>query len=116
MAPGAAVPGSIGLHVVLAAPDVSRWRFLEVSRDPPFVRRAGVDLGGALPSGESYPRNHSGRRHIADGGYLAQRHALGRALHHVPFGVRSRQSELDAWSVKICAGNADLPSLASHRA
>src|ERR1700693_5642858 len=71
-------------------------------------------FGGAFPPGESVPRNHSGRRHIADGGDLAERHALGRTLHHVPFGVRSRQSELDAWSVQIRTGNADLPSLASH--
>jgi hypothetical protein len=37
--------------------------------------KSGVDIGGALPSGESVPRNHSGRRHIADGGDLAECHA-----------------------------------------
>ena len=46
----AAVPGAVRLHAVLAAPAVSRRRLLEISRDPSFVRGAGLDFGGALPS------------------------------------------------------------------
>ena len=34
---GAAVPGSVRLHAVLAAPAVSRRWILEISRDPSFV-------------------------------------------------------------------------------
>ena len=57
-----------------------------------------------------------GRRHPADGGDLAEHHALGRAVHDVPFGLRPRQSELDAWAVQIRAGDAGVSPLASHRA
>ena len=114
MVTGRAVPGCIGLHAVLAAPDVSRRWFLEVSCHPSFVRGPRLDFGGALPSGEPVPGHHRGRRHPADGGDFAQHHALGRPLHHVPFGVCSRQPELDARPVQICAGDAGVPSLASH--
>ena len=51
----------------------------------------------------------------ADGRHFAQHHALGRAVHDLPFGLRSRQSQLDAWPVQICAGDAGVPSLAPHR-
>ena len=113
---GDAVPGPVGLHAVLAAPHVSRRRILEISRHPSFVGGSGLDFGGALSSGQPVPRNHRGRRHPADGGHLAQHHALGRAVHDLPFGLRPRQSELDARPVQIRAGDAGLPPLASHRA
>ena len=107
---------AVRLHAVLAAPHVSRRRLLEVSRDPSFLRRSGLDFGGALSSGQSVPGNDRGRRHPADGGHLAEHHALGRAVHDVPFGVRPRQPELDAWPVQIRAGDAGVPPLAPHLA
>ena len=116
VAAGGAVPGAVGLHAVLAAPHVSRRRVLEVSRHPSFLRGSGLDFGGALPSGQPVPGNHRGRRHPADGGHLAEHHALGRPVHDVPFGVRPRQSELDARPVQIRAGDAGVPPLASHLA
>src|ERR1044072_2943198 len=47
---GRAVPDPVGLHAVLAAPDVPRRRILEVPRDPSFLRGTGLDLGGAVSS------------------------------------------------------------------
>ncbi len=115
LVPGDPVPGGVGLHALLAAPPVPWRRVLEISRRPPFVRGSGLDLGGAFSSRQPVPRHHRGRRHTADGGDFAQHHALGGALHDVPFGLRPRQSELVAWPVQIRAGNAGIPSLASHR-
>ena len=115
LGPGDAVPGAVGLHAVLAAPDVSRRRVLEISRHPPFLRGSRLDLGGALPSRQSVPRHHRRRCRAADGRHLAQRDAVGRALQHLPFGVRPRQSELDAGPVQIRARHPGVPSLASHR-
>src|SRR5229473_4609185 len=106
MAAGAAFPDLIGLHAVLAAPDVSRRRILEISRDPSFLRGSGMDLGGALPPREPPHRHDLGRRHSADGGDLAEYHALGRTVHDLSFSLRSRQPQLDAGSVEICAGDA----------
>ena len=69
---------------------------LEISRHPSFLGRSRVDLGGAVSSGQPVHRNDPGRRHPADGGHLAQHHALGRAVHDLPLRLRSRQPELDA--------------------
>ena len=41
---------------------------------------------------------------------------VGRALQHLPFGLRARQSELDARPVQIRARHPGIPSLAPHRA
>ena len=95
---------------------VSRRRLLEISRDPSFIRGARLDFGGALPSGQPVPGNDRGRCHPADGRYLAEHHALGRAVHDLPFGIRPRQSQLDARPIQIRARDAGVPSLASHRA
>ena len=80
--------------------------FWKYHADPSFVRGSGLDFGGALPPRQPVPRNHPRRRLPADGGHFAERHALGRALQHVPFGVRPRQSELDARPVQIRARHA----------
>ena len=66
--------------------------------------------------GQPVHRNDHGRRHPADGGDLAQHHAVGRAVHDIPLRLRSRQPELDVRAVQIRAGDAGLPSLASHLA
>src|SRR5258705_11396606 len=97
MASGGVVPGSVGLHAVLAAPHVSPRRFLEISRNPSFVRRSGLDFGGTLPPGEPVSGNHPGRRDIAAGGYFTQPPALGPPLQHVSFRVFFRPSVLDTW-------------------
>jgi len=65
------------------------------------IHHSSEDLtgfGGTLPPGEPV----SGTILVdvtCCCGYFAERHALGRAVQHVSFGVRSRQSELDAGSV-----------------
>src|ERR1700682_89547 len=125
--PGAAVDASavaaggvvlrVGrFHDVLAAPHVPRRRLLEIPRHPSFVRGRGLDFGSALSPGEPAAGDHRGRRRPADGGYFAQCDALARSLQYFPFGVRPRQSELDAWSVQIRRCDPGVPPLASHLA
>ena len=103
-------------HDVLAAPHVPWRRVLEIPRHPSFVRGCGLDLGGALSPRQPAAGNHRGRRRAADGRHFAERDALARAVQHLPFGVRPRQSELDARPVQIRDGDAGVPPLAPHRA
>ena len=103
VAAGDPVPGRGRFHDVLAAPHVPWRRVLEIPRHPPFVGRCGLDLGGALSPRQPAVRHHRGRCRAADGRDFAGRDALARAVQHLPFGVRSRQPQLDARPVQIRA-------------
>src|SRR5439155_15221427 len=116
LAAGDPVPGARRLHDVLAAPDVSRRRLLEISRHPPFIRGRRLDLGSALSSREPRARHYRGRRRVAVGGYFADRDAVAWPVQYLPFGLRPRQSQLGPRPVQVCDCNAGLPSLASYRA
>ena len=97
---GDIVPRCVRLHAVLAAPHVSRRRLLEISRHPSFFGGSRVDLRGAVPSRQPVHRNDPGRRHPADRRHFSQHHAVGRAVHDLPFRLRSRQPELDVGPFK----------------
>src|SRR5882757_2452004 len=99
MAARAAVSRAVRLHALLDSPDVPWWRFLEISRYPSFIRTSGMDFGCLLSSRESVPWHGSGGCHPADGRHFAEHHALGRTVHDLPFGIRPRQSQLDARAV-----------------
>jgi hypothetical protein len=51
-----------------------------------------------------------------DGRHFTRRVGLARPVQYSPFGLRPCQPELDARAVPICAGDAGVPSLASHLA
>ena len=51
-----AVPGRRRFHSVLDAPRLPRRENVEVPRRASLLRGAGMDLGGALPSGQPVPR------------------------------------------------------------
>ncbi len=104
-----------GYHSVLDAPPVPQPAHVAVPRGAPLLRRAGMDLGGALPSGQSVSRQRGSRRHHASPRHLAQRVCRARSLHHRNFGLRARQSQLDAWPVQIRDCRSGVPPLASHR-
>ena len=116
VAAGDPVPGARRLHDVLAAPDVSRRRLLEISRHPPFLGGRRLDFGGALSPRQPAARYHRGRCRAAAGGHFAGRDAVARPVQHLPFGLRPRQSQLGPRPVQICDRDAGVPPLASHRA
>ena len=58
----------------------------------------------------------AGRCRAAAGRHLAQRDAVGRAVHHRDLRLRARQSELDLRPVQIRAGGPGVPPLAPHDA
>ena len=88
---------------------------VEVPRRPSLLRRARLDFGGALPSGQHLPRHRAGRRRAAARRHFAERDAVGRAFHDRAFGLRACQSELDARAVQIRAGQPGVSPLAPHR-
>ena len=88
---------------------------VEVPRRAPFLRGAGMDLGGALPSGQPVSRQRVRRRRLAACRHLAQRLPGARALDHRPFRLRARQSRLDAGTVQIRHRRPGVPPLAPHR-
>ncbi len=76
------LPARRGYHPVLDAPYVSWPAHVAVSRGAPLFRRAGMDLGGALPSGQFVSRQRRRRRHHASARHLAERVCRARSLDH----------------------------------
>ena len=76
------LPPRRGFHPVLDAPHVPRPAHVALSRGAPLFRRAGMDLGGALPSDQFVSRQRRRRRHHASRRHLAKRVRRARSLHH----------------------------------
>ena len=78
------VPGRRRFHSVLDAPLFPRQADVEVPRRASLLRRAGVDLGGAVSSGQSVLRPRVRRRRFAARRHLAERVRRARASSPSP--------------------------------
>ncbi len=113
---GAHLPGRLGFPALLVpSRSIMARRLVEIPRGPPFIRRARLDLGGAVSSGQYPARHRAGRRRAAACRHFAECDAVGRAVHHRLVRLRACQSELDAGAVQIRDRRPGFPPLASHR-
>ena len=61
MGAGDLFPGRVGFPDLLDSSRLSWRRLVEIPRRPPFIRRARLDFGGAVSSGQHLPRHRFGR-------------------------------------------------------
>ena len=111
---GASVPDPVGLHAVLAASDVSWRRFLEISRDLSFIRRSGLDFGARFHPVNLFLGTIGVDVILLMAGISPNVMLWVGPVDDIPFGLRSRQSELGAGALQIRDGDAGVPSLASY--
>ena len=74
-----------------------------------------MDLRRRFPR-QPVHRNDHGRRDPADGGHLAEHHAVGRAVHDLPLRIVHANLNWTVGPFKYVLGDAGLPSLAPHLA